>query len=136
MKKSLTLIAVLVMVLAFALLAGCGNKSEKADDNTPPESAPAASSQDGSEDDSSSNNAAAGGLSGKYSRTDSDDYFEFFSDGTCYLYNNFVDFKMDGKYTVSGNTITFAEGSEFDYDVKGSIDGNTIEWNGDVYEKE
>ena len=79
---------------------------------------------------------SGGGLSGKYLRTDGNDYFEFFADGTCVLYNAFVDFEMDGTYSVSGNTITFGEGSEFDYDEKGTLDGDTLEWNDFVYEKE
>ena len=134
MKKTIALL--LVLVLGVTLLAGCGNDSGKSDSNKPAGNAQTSNSQDNSNNSGSGSSEATGGLSGKYLRTDNDNYFEFFPDGTCVLYNKFVDFKMDGKYSVSGNTITFAEGSEFDYDEAATIDGDTIEWLGDVYKKE
>jgi hypothetical protein len=78
--------------------------------------------------------SGGGTLSGKYYREDGN-YLEFFPDGSCVLYNELVDFKMNGKYTLSGNTITFAEGGEFDYSETASVDGSTVIWKDEEYKQ-
>ena len=83
---------------------------------------------------SGGNDSQGGSLSGRYYR-DNGNYFEFFPDGTCLLYFKFMDFSLETRYTVSGNTITFADDGEIDNSEAATLSGDTITWMDDVYKK-
>ncbi|MDR0489771.1 MAG: hypothetical protein LBH28_00795 [Oscillospiraceae bacterium] len=120
MKKAITLL--LVLMLGLTLLAGCGgSKDNKGNVDTP-------------NADSKNQSVETGGLNGKYyelneySNETGDDYLEFRSDGTCTLYLSSIEIGLDGKFSVSGNAITFAEGAEFAVGNHATIVGDKVIW--------